>query len=214
MLLLKPGSSRPLGMPSPCAGGCARPTWPVRRSRGATTSEKPPGRTQRLGTLVHTSTRQPNTPLEPDGAPEIQAIWELGPRAELAGSAPVGQLLVLAAVAAAPDRLVDVAELHLATVDVDRDRRLIGRVLDHVVLERRDEGTRLAHSGHHDRFALELDDVLLGVATVDRERGDADLPAVDALDAPDAGVVVERCALADVPHHGEHGVAVAGRAMD
>src|SRR6266498_1766882 len=125
-------------MPSPCAGGCARPTWPVRRSRGATTSEKPPGRTQRLGTFVHTSTRQPNGSLEPDQPAEIQAIWELGPREELAGSAPVRQLLVFAAVPAVPDRLEHVAELHLAAVDVDRDRRLIGRVLDHVILERRD----------------------------------------------------------------------------
>src|SRR2546428_4673564 len=47
--------------------------------------QKPPGRTQRLGTLVQTSTRQPNGSLEPEGAREIQRISEPRPAVNLGG---------------------------------------------------------------------------------------------------------------------------------
>src|SRR6185369_15962499 len=75
----------------------------------------------------------------------------------------VAELAVLAQPAVV-DRLEDVAVRHLTAVDVQRDRGRVAGVLEHVVLERRDQRAGLADAGLDDRLRLELDDVLLGVA--------------------------------------------------
>src|SRR4029453_13715307 len=118
----------------------------------------------------------------------------------------VGQLAVHAAEPRA-FRLEHVAERQLLAVDMDRDRRRRVGILEHVVLERRDQRARFAHARVNHLLLLELDDALLGIATSHRVRRHADTPAIHALDAPVTGVIVERRALALVPHHDERGVA-------
>src|SRR5438445_8151079 len=83
------------------------------------------------------------------------------------GSARVSQLLELAPPAAF-DRLEDVAIGHVAAVDVNRDGRRVGCVLEDVILERRDERPRLGLARVHDAFLLELDHAGLGIPAVDR----------------------------------------------
>ena len=69
-------------------------------------------------------------------------------------------------------------------------------VLDHVVFERRDQRAGLADAGEDHGLPGELHHALLRIAAAHRERRHLDAAAVDALDAPDAGVIVERGALA------------------
>src|SRR5207247_10407564 len=96
---------------------------------------------------------------------------------------------------------------HLGGVHVDRDRGSRIGSLDLVVLEGRDQSAGLADPRHHLGLLAELDDVLLGIAAMDRERRDADAAAVDALAAPHAGMVVERRSLSLVPDQDRRGVA-------
>jgi hypothetical protein len=81
---------------------------------------------------------------------------------------------------------------------MERDRRAVRTRVDQgVVLERRNETTGRAASGFHlILFAETVDAVVLREEVVLR---DLHLAVDDALDAPDAGVIVQRRALAGTP---------------
>src|SRR5262245_66342801 len=89
----------------------------------------------------------------------------------------VTELAVLAQPAVL-DRLEDVAVRHLTAVDVQRDRGRLAGVLQHVILERRDQRAGLADTGVDHRLLLELDDVVLGVAGEALVRRTLDLAAM------------------------------------
>src|SRR5213593_1286790 len=155
-----------------------------------------------------------------EGARAGQPAARRGPRAfglqerpARAGVRGVGELAVFPAVAARVHGVEDVAVGHLAAVHVDRDRGSRIGILDLVVLEGRDQSAGLGDPRHHLGLLAELDDVLLGIAAMDRERRDADAAAVDALAAPHAGMVVERRSLSLVPDQDQRGVAAPRIAM-
>ena len=81
------------------------------------------------------------------------------------------------------------------------------------MLERRDQRAGLADSGRDLGFHSELHDARLGIATAHGVRRHVEVAAIDALDAPDAGVVVQRRALTWPPDHRDDGVSAGRIAM-
>src|SRR5690606_19941836 len=109
--------------------------------------------------------------------------------------------------------LEDRAPGHGGLVDVQRHRYLrIAGVADGVVLVRRDQAAGRAGAGQDGVHHLEA--VAVAVLLARLVLGDLQLAGPDALDAPQAAMVVHRGALARAPGHGHHAVAGALAAVE
>src|SRR5690606_4104866 len=96
---------------------------------------------------------------------------------------------------------------HAAAVDVQGDGDLVlTGVADGVVLVRRDQAAGGAGAGLHRANRAEVEALVLAVNQL--VLADFQFAAPDALDAPHAGMVVDRRALAGPPGHRDDAVAV------
>ena len=101
------------------------------------------------------------------------------------------------------------AALHRRLVDVQRDGDGVGAgVADGVVLVRRDQAAGAAGAGMHAAGGAEVE--AFAVAFEQFVLDDFQFAVPHAFDAPQAGVVVHRRALARAPGHRDDAVAVVG----
>src|SRR5262245_12357802 len=142
-------------------------------------------------------------------APRIAAVSRLDLGRGGLRLARVGELLDGGVEGAVRARQENVAGVHLAAVRMDGDRRLVGRVLDRVVVHGRDERAGLADTGLDDLVAMEPRDVVLD-RSVQVVAGHADVAPVHAFDAPHPAVIVDRRPLAGAPHHDDDREALRG----